>query len=131
MQTQAPPKEKSNVLKIILVILLVIVILILLLFMAAFGWFWFADPLGLRTAIFNPPEIEETEIIENYDHPLLSESQEQMLESIGINPQVVPTEITPAMEDCARDALGNERVDQIIQGAAPNAVDLLKAQSCF
>lgn len=131
MQTEAPPEKKSNALKIILIILLVIVIVILLLFMAAFGWFWFADPFGLRTAIFNPPELDQTEIIENYDHPLLSEDQEQMLENIGINPQIVPTEITPEMEDCARGALGDERVDQIIQGATPSTIDLLKAQACF
>ena len=131
MQEEKPSEKKSNTLKIILIILLVIVILITLLIISVFAWFWFADPFGLRTAIFNPPEIEEAEIIENYDHPLLSEDQEQMLENIGINPQVVPTEITPEMEDCARGALGDERVDAIIQGATPNTMDLLKAQSCF
>ena len=131
MQTESPPKEKSNALKIILIILLVIVIVILLMIIFAFAWFWFADPFGLRTAIFNPPEIEESGSLENYDHPLLSESQEQMLESIGVDPRAVPTEITPEMEDCARDALGDERVDQIIQGATPSAIDFLKAQSCL
>lgn len=131
MPNEALPEKKSNALKIILIILLVIIIMILLLVIAGFAWFWFSDPFGLRTAIFNPLENPESEIIENFDHPLLSDEQEQMLESIGINPQIVPTEITPAMEDCARNALGDERVEAIIQGATPSAIDLLKAQSCF
>jgi len=126
---QEEKSKKGSALKIILIILLVIVIILLLLIIAGFIWFWFADPFGLKTAIFNPPTIEESGV--PYDHPLLSEDQENLLKSIGVDPRALPTEITPEMENCAREKLGDQRINEIIQGATPTTMDLLKAQSCF
>lgn len=131
MEQEKIKEKKSNVLKIILIILLVILIILLLLFMAAFAWFWFADPLGLKTAIFEGIPGIEGELPAGYDHPLLSDEQEKLLQDYGIDPRVVPTEITPEMESCAREALGDERVNQILRGATPTVTDLLRAQSCF
>lgn len=131
MDQEKPAQGSNKTLKIILIILLVIILIFILLFIAAFAWFWFADPLGLKTAIFNPPESAEGELPADYDHPLLSEDQENLLQNYGIDPRAVPTEITPEMESCARESLGDERVDALIQGASPSVTDLLKAQSCF
>lgn len=129
MQEEQPKKKEGSALKIVLIILLVIVIIFLLLIITAFAWFWFADPLGLRTAIFD--STIEGELPAGYDHPLLSDEQEDLLQGLGIDPRAVPTEITPEMEACAREKLGDERVNQIIQGSAPSTADLFKAQSCF
>ena len=109
MQEEQPKEKRSNALKIILIILLVIVIILLLLFMAAFAWFWFADPLGLRTAIFEGVPQAEGELPADYDHPLLSDEQEQTLESYGIDPRIVPTEITPEMEAWSSSAAETSR----------------------
>ena len=54
-----------------------------------------------------------------------------MLEAVGINPADVPTEITPAQEECAIEALGAERVNEIISGSTPSITDVLKAQHCI
>lgn len=67
----------------------------------------------------------------SYDHPLLSTEQEIILESIGVDTQTLPTQISPAQEQCAIEALGVERVNQIKQGASPSLDDYLKAQDCF
>ncbi len=67
----------------------------------------------------------------SYDHPLLSNEQEILLETAGVDVQNLPTEITPEQEQCAVEALGAERVNQINQGASPTLDDYLKAQDCF
>ncbi len=67
----------------------------------------------------------------SYDHPLLSTDQEKVLESLGVDTKTLPTEITPAMEDCATDALGADRVKAIKDGAAPSFSDYLKAKDCL
>ena len=67
----------------------------------------------------------------SYDHPLLSTEQEKMLESMGIDTTEIPTQITPAMEQCAIEALGEERVNEIKSGATPGISDYLKAKHCL
>ena len=73
------------------------VIFLITLILAAYVYF--ADPLDLR--------IDSDSIItEGYDHPLLNETQEKALESVGIDPAKIPTEITPEMEECFIEKLG-------------------------
>ena len=67
----------------------------------------------------------------SYDHPLLSEDQEILLESMGIETSTLPTEVSQEQMDCGVEALGQERADEIINGATPNLSDLVKAQHCF
>lgn len=100
---------------------LVIVAFIILAIVKPFG----LNVTQIPKAIISPP----TE--SSYDHPLLTEEQEIMLESVGINPQDVPTEITPSQEACSVEALGQERVDAIKAGAAPSLSDYLKAKHCY
>lgn len=67
----------------------------------------------------------------SYDHPLLSTEQEILLESVGVDTASLPTQISPEQEQCAIEALGAERVNQIKQGSSPSLDDYLKAQNCF
>ena len=65
------------------------------------------------------------------DHPLLSDSQEAMLDKAGIDVGALPSTISPAMEACFRDNLGDARVDEIIHGVTPGPLDLFKAKGCL
>ncbi|MEX2010515.1 MAG: hypothetical protein WD874_01795 [Parcubacteria group bacterium] len=64
-------------------------------------------------------------------NPLLTPSQEDMLENAGIDPASLPQTLTPEMIACAREKLGTERTDEIINGATPTMADYYKARSCF
>ncbi|MCA9358235.1 hypothetical protein KC902_03165 [Candidatus Kaiserbacteria bacterium] len=64
-------------------------------------------------------------------NPALSPSQEATLESFGINPAAVPSNISSEQEACFEAALGVSRVTEIKAGAAPTATDLFKARSCL
>ncbi len=59
----------------------------------------------------------------------LTPSQRQAAENFGIDPNSIV--ITPAMEACFIDKLGAERVNEIKNGAAPNAMDFFRAGSCL
>ena len=67
----------------------------------------------------------------SYDHPMMTTEQEIFLESMGIDPATVPTEISPSQEQCSVEALGQARVDAIKAGAEPTVDDYLKAKHCF
>jgi len=64
-------------------------------------------------------------------NPLLSAEQEATLESLGVDVSILPTEITPEMQDCFIQALGEERVVAIMNGDTPSALELFKAKSCL
>jgi len=64
-------------------------------------------------------------------HPFLNESQEKMLENLGVDVSQLPTEITPGMESCALEKFGKERIEEIIGGATPSALELFKAKDCI
>jgi len=105
------------------------------------SYIWITDPFNLKPLIpsgISPISIIKTvtgnsEVeIDNIDkNPLLSEEQEAQLESLGIEPADLPSTITPAMEKCFIQKLGETRTNQIIQGSSPTPADFLKASSCF
>ncbi len=64
-------------------------------------------------------------------NPLLSAEQEQALESIGVNVEALPQELTPAMQACLLEKLGEARAKEIISGAAPSPTDFFKAKDCL
>ena len=64
-------------------------------------------------------------------NPALSAEQEAQLEGIGIDPAQVPSEISPEMEDCFIQKLGEERVREIEAGASPTTLELIKAEPCL
>lgn len=87
---------------------------------------WNMDIIKTGSILINPPDVST-----GYDHPLLTPSQESLLQSVGIDPKDVPTELTPAQEKCAIEALGAERAQALVSGAAPSMTDVLKAKHCF
>jgi len=64
-------------------------------------------------------------------NPLLTTEQEKTLESLGVNPAALPTQITPELESCFTDKLGAARVEEIKKGSQPGAADFFKASSCL
>ena len=64
-------------------------------------------------------------------HPLLNESQEEMLENFGVDVGQLPTEITPGMESCFIEKLGPERAAEIAGGATPGVLEFFKAKDCI
>jgi hypothetical protein len=119
-------------------IVLGVIFFILILLLIAFV---IVDPFKLRPLVSSIVEIPfisspisdstTTEPSTSKDrHPLLTEQQEDTLEAMGINPATLPTEITPALEDCFTQKLGAERVSEIKAGSEATAVDYLKAKDC-
>lgn len=62
---------------------------------------------------------------------LLSADQEKALENIGVNVESLPQELTPAMQACFVQKLGENRTKEIVSGSAPSAVDFFKAKDCL
>ncbi|MBU0645929.1 hypothetical protein KJ611_00405 [Patescibacteria group bacterium] len=116
--------------KKILMILGIIAAGLIVLFIVAIVVLAIVKPFGINVtqipkALISPP----TESA--YDHPLLNTEQEIMLESVGIDPQDIPTQVTPTQEACSVEALGQNRVDEIKAGAAPSLTDYLKSKHCY
>ncbi|MFP4514656.1 MAG: hypothetical protein ACLFNO_01465 [Parcubacteria group bacterium] len=65
------------------------------------------------------------------EEPNLSPEQEAQLESIGIDPATALSEITPEMEECFVEELGEEKVEAIRAGEPPTVVDMMKIESCL
>lgn len=124
-----------KVIKIILISLSSIFIFIVLMALLFAGYIWFKNPLGLKDIVLDnvgkTPTTTQTGETEVYDHPLLDEKTEQTLEKIGIDPATIPTEITPELEDCLINAVGEERASEIRGGDSPTATDIFKARNCL
>jgi hypothetical protein len=105
-----------------------------------------ADPLNIKPLLFGPtaevvvPESSgdatsatvPTEsdggkvVVEQDKNPLLTDTQEQTLETFGIDPGNLPAEITPDQEACFVTVLGRERVDQIKAGDSPSVTEFFR-----
>jgi hypothetical protein len=72
---------------------------------------------------------QTTENVE-FDHPLLSDSQEKLVERFGYDVSQIPTEISPEVQACAVEKLGAERVADILNGNNPTIRDWLKVKNC-
>jgi hypothetical protein len=127
------PKEKQG-LKIWQIIFIIIGMLTTAFFLLIFFAIiainlikpWGVDVLQTGSVLINPPT-EST----GYDHPLLNPQQEALLQSAGIDPETVPTEVTPAQQQCAIDALGEKRAMELVAGATPSFTDISQARHCF
>ncbi|MDP3883294.1 MAG: hypothetical protein Q8Q48_04575 [Candidatus Staskawiczbacteria bacterium] len=64
-------------------------------------------------------------------NPLLDANQEKLLETMGVNVESLPAEITPEMEACFTEKLGAERVKEIMDGDSPSAIDFFMAKDCL
>ena len=126
-----------KILKIIFITLGSIFLIVLL----CLAYLWIFDPLGIKNIIktdISPVSVIKTLTgnsvieIDNIDkNPLLNEQQESQLESMGIEPADLPTEITADMKVCFVEKLGTVRAAEIVSGVAPTAVDFIKASSCL
>jgi len=80
-------------------------------------------PSGIKSTLNDSTPVDE--------HPMLTSDQEKTLQTFGIDPASLPTTITPEMESCAIEKLGQTRVNEIKAGAEPSFTDYLKANSCL
>jgi len=64
-------------------------------------------------------------------NPMLNESQESALETFGIDPASLPSEITPEQEACFIEAIGADRVEEIKAGDTPTATEIFKGRGCL
>ncbi len=59
----------------------------------------------------------------------LSSSQQKMLEAFGFDQKSFT--ITPAMITCAENAVGKDRLNEIVNGGAPSPLESMKLLPCF
>ena len=104
------------------------------------GLFVAIDPFGLRPVVSgvlqNAVTTEREEAGEHTEtgvdkNPMLTESQENALQSYGVDPSTLPTSITAEQEVCFESALGAERVAEIKAGGMPTPVEFYKAKECW
>lgn len=62
---------------------------------------------------------------------LLNEAQEKTLEDLGVDVSKLPSEISPEMQACFVEKLGQERSDAIVKGDSPTAMEVFKARICL
>lgn len=62
---------------------------------------------------------------------LLNAQQEKNLQKYGIDTSQLPSKISPAMKSCFYEKLGEARAQEIVNGAEPGPMDILKAKSCI
>lgn len=67
----------------------------------------------------------------DYDHPLLNEDSERTLTAAGVDIRTLPTSVSGEQEACAIEALGQERVNAIKDGATVTEDDYEKAKGCL
>jgi hypothetical protein len=95
------------------------------------------DPLNLKPIFFGEDSSVMTEEFETDTetvvdkNPALNASQEKALETVGIDPADVPSEITPEQEQCFIDAIGADRVAEIKAGDTPTVTEIFKAKNCI
>ncbi len=119
-------------------IFFVVLGVIFLMIIIATTLFVILDPFGLRAAFFSTNESgtsagvtsENGGVVED-KNPVLSPAQEQALETFGIDPARVPSEITPEQEACFVARLGEARVAEIKAGATPTSAEFFKARDCI
>lgn len=147
--------------KTFLKILQVVLMALGVLFLAIVAWLLIADPLGLRDTgkpspvppaadqITDSPSMPSSPSIpaqppgQPAPEPIpsaeptntgagtgLTPSQEAALQAVGIDPQAV-SNITPEQEACLREAVGEQRADEIIAGSTPTVLELLKGKKCL
>ncbi len=128
MQNEKPKLKAWQIFFMIVGIIATIVTLLLVIFITVILIIkpWNVNVLQTGEILMNPPT-EST----GYDHPLLSPQQEALLKSAGIDIEKLPTEITQDQQKCAVEALGEERANQLLKGAAPNINDVINAKHCF
>lgn len=93
------------------------------------------DPFNLRPLFFalfsSSTQNTSTPAQKSDKNPMINEDQEKLLESIGVDVEALPSEITPQMQECFVKTLGEQRANEIANGDSPTLVDALKAKECL
>lgn len=112
----------------------------------ALAYFWIADPYNIKPFIYQSNTIgEDNKEINNTESSSssastdpssgvpggLTEGQQNALEMVGINPDILPSSLTPEQEQCFVQKFGQARVDEIKAGAVPTAMEVLSGKSCL
>jgi len=95
------------------------------------GYIFITDTFGIKTILTGNSSVTSNEDIQTDKNPLLSETQEKVLEKIGVDPAKLPSKITPEMAACFESKLGKKRTDEIVNGYSPTVNDYIKAQNCI
>lgn len=103
-------------------------IFLVLLIYAAYVFFNSSQQVDLSTGGGGGSE-QTTDVVDK--NPYLSSGQEQVLETIGIDPASLPTSITPEQEACAVSILGEARVNEIKAGATPTVIEAYRVKECL
>jgi len=61
----------------------------------------------------------------------LTQGQKNALQLIGIDPTVLPKQLTPEMEKCFVNEFGQARVDEIKAGDTPTPLEVLTGKNCL
>jgi len=64
-------------------------------------------------------------------NPLLNPEQEKTLESYGVDVEKLPKTISPEMEKCFLDKLGEARGMELVNGDTPSALEVIKIRTCI
>jgi len=122
---------------VIIILLFIITIIVIVMF----------NPLGVRDKLVNSmlnsyltsnisgyqplptdaPAFEER----SFDNPLLNDSQEKTLYDLGVDTSKLPTEVSPTMQQCFVNSLGEARAQELVNGASPTPTDIFKAKNCI
>ncbi len=117
-------KKSSRTVWIILGIIAGIVLLLTIL--GIIGGF-----LLMRSFNMDVGSIVSGGVVDDYDHPYLSDDQEDLLKNWGISPSSLPTDVSQAQLDCALDAVGQARATEILNGATPSFTEMTKVMPCL
>lgn len=78
-------------------------------------------------------QTQEVDFVEEKSVPLkelpMNDSQKKVVETMGIDVETYV--ITPQAIDCAKEKLGEERVDEIVNGAAPGLWESAQIIPCL
>lgn len=84
-------------------------------------------PTPTPTSTVEPtPEVTKPIVV---DTNTLSDSQQKILKTFGYDEGTLT--ITPAMISCAEDAVGKERLAEILDGSSPSTMESIKILPCF
>jgi len=112
--------------------------IIFFLILCGLAYLWYADPFEIRPVIEGfrtapsasvSTDAEAAAVVDK--NPGLNAEQERALETIGIDPAKLPSEITLEMKICFTEILGAARVAEIEAGGAPTATEVFQTRECY
>jgi hypothetical protein len=123
----------NKFLKVLRVFFVILGVIFFLLIVTVF-YLYQTDFYGIKSIVnYEKEEVTTTNNVDQTEdkNSALSAEQEAQLESIGVNPAKVPSEISPEMEDCFIQKLGEKRVKEIEAGGSPTVSEVIKAKPCL